>query len=121
MQRRIMLAAPRAVAVAVAVGCTLTGTARISAQRRTSAADAPLILDATTTILLGADEAPAVAAAVDDLASDMEKVFGRKPRIVRRPEDAGPAAIAVGQRSTIAGLRSAAAGDPESFSICHWL
>ncbi len=107
----------RLVALAVAAACVVTAGARISAQRG-AVAGAPLVLDGTSTILLGADEAPAVAAAVDDLAADMERVLGRKPRVVRRPEDAGTATIVVGYRSTVvAGLRPAAAGDPESFSI----
>jgi len=104
--------------VAIAIGgFVFTGTL-VKAQRGGRGANAPIVIDATTTILLGADEAPALAAAVDDLASDLEKVLGRKPRIVRRPEEAGASAIVVGQKSTIvAGLRGGATGSPESFSI----
>jgi hypothetical protein len=108
----------RVAAIAVAILAAAVPGAPLAAQRGARGAGAGLVLDATTTILLGSDEASALSLAADDLASDLEKVLGRKPRVVRRPEDAGPSAIVVAQRSAItAGLRSAAAGDPESFSI----
>jgi glycosyl hydrolase family 115 (putative glucuronidase) len=82
------------------------------------AAQAPVVLGASTTILVGEDEAAPIAEAARDLASDFEKVTGRRPRIVQRREDAGPETIVVGYRSTaLEGLRSAAAGAPESFSM----
>jgi hypothetical protein len=77
-----------------------------------------MLLDATTTILIGADELPPVAEAAEDLASDFEKVLGQKPRIVHRREDAGPATVVIGYRSTLLeGIRTASSGSPESFSI----
>jgi hypothetical protein len=77
-----------------------------------------VVLDATTTILIGADEPSPVAEAARDLASDFEKVLGRKPRIVQRREETGPATVLIGYRSTLLqGLRSAPEGSPESFSI----
>jgi hypothetical protein len=112
--------ATRQLLVLAAIVCTMTAGTEVTAQRRRLATPPgpPFVLDNTTTILFSADEAPALASAVDDLVSDMEKVFGQKPRIVRRPEDAGPATIVIGQRSAVAAaLRSAAAADPESFSI----
>jgi hypothetical protein len=72
-----------------------------------ASAHAQAIVDRTTSIVVAADEAPAVTAAVDDLTSDLEKVFGQKARIVHRREEAGPTAVVV-QTST---------GDPESFSL----
>src|SRR5262245_11141744 len=89
------------VVTAAALVTLLAPSAPVSAQRGVRSAEAPLVLDATTTILLGTDEAPALSAAVDDLASDLEKVLGRKPRIVRRAQDAGTSAIVVSQRSVI--------------------
>lgn len=111
---------PRWLLVTAVIVCVIVAGTHATAQRRRLATPPgpPFALDNTTTILFGADEAPALASAVDDLVSDMEKVFGQKPRIVRRPEDAGPATIVIGQRSAVAAaLRSAAATDPESFSI----
>jgi hypothetical protein len=108
---------PRLLGAMTIAGFVFTA-AQVAAQRGGGGANAPIVIDANTTILLGADEAPALAAAVEDLAGDLEKVLGRKPRIVRRPEDAGASAIVVGQKSTIAtGLRGTATGNPESFSI----
>jgi hypothetical protein len=101
-----------------AAACAVITADPAFAVRQTRTSTAPLVIDGTTTIVLGADEPAALAAAVDDLASDMEKVLGRKPRIVRRSEDAGSSAILVGYHSAlVAPLRSAAAGNPESFSI----
>jgi hypothetical protein len=72
-----------------------------------ASAAAQIVIDRTTAILLPADEAPAVVAAAQDLASDFEKVFGLKARVVHRREEAGPTAIVIGSSP----------GDPESFSI----
>jgi glycosyl hydrolase family 115 (putative glucuronidase) len=108
---------PRLLVAMAIAGFVLPGP-HIAAQRAAGGANASIVVDGTTSILLGADEAPALAAAVDDLASDFEKVLGRKPRIVHRPEDGGASVIVVGQRSAVvAGLRGAVPGDPESFSI----
>jgi len=70
-------------------------------------ADAQTVLDASTAIVVGEGQSAAVTAAVDDLAADFEKVFGRTVRIVHRREDAGPSAIVVDRRE----------GEPESFSL----
>jgi glycosyl hydrolase family 115 (putative glucuronidase) len=69
---------------------------------------APLTIDATTAIVVGVDQPAAVKTAVKDLAADMEKVFGRAPRIVSRREDAPGTAIVVTTRTS---------GDAESFAI----
>src|ERR1051326_4672801 len=69
---------------------------------------APLVLDASTTIVVGASQPRPVIEAANDLASDFEKVVGRKPRIVARREDAGGPAIVIATGGT---------GGPESFSI----
>ena len=104
---------------ALSIACShAVWAAQASNQARTRAASAPLVLDGATSILIGADESPAVVEAARDLASDFEKVLGRKPRLVQRREDAGPATIVIGFRSTLLeGLRPASAGAPESFSI----
>src|SRR5262249_18885017 len=69
---------------------------------------APVVLDATTTLIVGADEPGPVMEAARDLAADFEKVIGRRPRIVQRREEAsGPAVV----------IAAGKAGAPESFSI----
>lgn len=70
-------------------------------------AAAQVAIDRTTAIVLSAEEPPAVAAAVDDLSTDFEKVFGQKARIVRRREDAGTNAVVI----------SVSQGSPESFAM----
>ena len=79
---------------------------------------APLALNGDTTILIAADEPAPVAMAARDLAADFEKVLGRAPRIVQRPEDTAATTVVIGFRSTLVqGLRPTAAGAPESFSV----
>jgi len=68
----------------------------------------PIVVDASTTIVVGAEQPAPVMTAARDLATDMEKVLGRAPRIVPRREDASGAAIVISSR---------ASGDPESFAI----
>jgi hypothetical protein len=85
--------------VLLAVVLSLTPTAQ---------AAAPLILDARTVIVVGADQPGPVLEAARDLASDFEKAIGRKPRIVQRIEDSGGSAIVIA---------SGVSGSPESFSI----
>ena len=117
MQTRIRSITPRLL-VAISIAVIVLSATQVRAQRGRRGTDAPVVVDGTTTILLGADEPPPLAAAVDDLVSDFEKVFGRKPRVVRRPEDAGSSTVVVGQRSAVvAALRGAAVAEPESFSI----
>jgi len=72
-----------------------------------TSAEAQIVIDRTTAIVVAADERPAVAAAAEDLAADCEKVFGQKARIVHRREEAGPTAVVI----------EASAGDPESFVL----
>jgi len=103
--------------IAVFLVCAFTAAAPV-AQRATPAAAATLTLDGTTTILIGADEPPALIEAARDLASDFEKVFGRRARIAERREDAAGSTVVIAYRSSIGqGLRSAVGAGPESFSI----
>ena len=73
----------------------------------TSKANAQVIVDRTTAIVVDTGESPAVATAADDLASDFEKVFGQKARIVHRREEAGTTAVVIRTSS----------GDAESFTL----
>ncbi|HLZ49622.1 MAG TPA: glycosyl hydrolase 115 family protein [Candidatus Acidoferrum sp.] len=77
-----------------------------------------IILDSTSTILLGPQEPLAVEEAAKDLQNDFGKVLGKKPRIVRRLEDAAPVTILIGVAPTLPGdLRPAGLTEPESFSL----
>lgn len=69
---------------------------------------APVVLDASTTIVVNAGQPGPVIEAANDLASDFEKVVGRKPRIVQRREDASGPAVVIATGGT---------GGAESFSI----
>src|SRR5262249_25463553 len=111
----------RSLYVASALTIAFSGGSAASqtpARGRAASPGAPLVLDRETTILVGADEPAPIAAAARDLAADCEKVLGRAPRIVQRPEDAAAATIVIGFRSTLVqGVRPTAAGAPESFSL----
>src|SRR5262249_14087241 len=73
-------------------------------------------IDASTRIVVGPEEPPPVAAAARDLAGDLEKVLGQRPRIVQRLEDGGAAPIVIGFRSPF--LQAwRFVGPPEAFSI----
>ena len=77
-----------------------------------------IVIDANVTILEGTQEPVPVQEAVKDLASDLTKVFGNKPRIVSREQDAGPVTIAINSSGTPSSPRQAAKTEaPESFSI----
>lgn len=79
---------------------------------------AALVLTSKVTLLEDPHEAPAVRLATQDLQSDLARVFGTKPRIVTRREDAGPVTILVAEESQLpAALRPLGATAPESFSI----
>ena len=69
---------------------------------------APLSLGPGTAIVVGAGQPGPVAEAANDLASDFEKVVGRKPRIVSRRADASGPAIVIATGGTVGA---------ESFSI----
>src|SRR5262249_46168219 len=111
----------RLLLAAAAIAAALT-TAVASAQRPrgvpSATGDAPLVLGGDTALLVGAGEPGPVAAAARDLAADFEKVLGRKPRIVQRPEEAGASIVAIGFRSPmLRDLRQDASTNPESFSL----
>ena len=57
------------------------------------------VVDASTVLLVPSDEPEPIQRAAQDLASDMEKVFGKKPRIVQSPEAGAPLTILIGQQS----------------------
>jgi hypothetical protein len=77
-----------------------------------------LRLDSSVTLVVSPTEAEPIRRAVDDLAGDFASVFGTRPRIVTRPEDAGPVAVMVGMQADLpAALRSPDLTAPESFAM----
>lgn len=102
---------------------TLFFTSSVLAQNGTPArsgmtsTSAPLMIDGSTPILLAADEAP-LRKAAEDLASDIEKVTGRRPDILQRLKTPGKADILIGEASKVAEeFRPTGLTAPESFSI----
>ena len=77
-----------------------------------------VVLDAAVTILESADAPEPVQKAAQDLASDFQKVMGKKPRIVTSLADAGSTTILIGEQANIPeAMRNADLKAPESFSI----
>ena len=71
-----------------------------------------ITVNGLTLIVLRPGEPLAVQNAANDLASDFEKVFGSRPRVVSQPVASIEGAIVVGEQSKLPGLSA-----PESFSI----
>jgi hypothetical protein len=88
-------------------GAALTAAFSISVSMP-ALAQAPLRIDARVKILEPADTRGPIRKAADDLASDLQKVFGARPAIVSDPATAGPDVIEI---APLAG------GAPESFGI----
>lgn len=95
--------------------CATTLFMLLPASTRARAADSGITLDSRATILVDSGQPGPVQRAAEDLASDMEKVFGQKPRIVSTAEDAGAVTIVLGDEATGAPADHDAA--PEAFSI----
>ena len=77
-----------------------------------------VVVDSSTTILISGDAQEPIQKAAQDLASDFEKVFGKKPKIVTGREQAGPVTILIGEQAKIPeAMRNSALKDPESFSM----
>ena len=99
----------------VMAGLLFTAAAPFSAGQ---SGNAPIVIDGHTTILCGAQVPGPVREAANDLANDLEKVLGTRPRIVAREEDAGASTILIGLQADIPEtLRQPQPGGPESFSI----
>jgi Glycosyl hydrolase family 115 len=121
--RAVRSVAQRAWIVALAIACVVPIARGASLQSgKQSSSDQtknmPLTLDSAVTILVGPGEPGPVMAAAEDLASDFEKVTGKKPALVNRAEDAAPVTVLIGYQSKlVTGLRPARLTEPESFSI----
>jgi len=112
---------PRLLAFVLFLACSAGAKANANThapQATKKAANSQIILDATATIFLSLEEPAPLQEAAKDLQSDFAKVLGKKPGIVTRIEDAGPVAIAIGEKSKLPeGLRPKGLEEPESFSI----
>ncbi len=97
----------------LALGCAMPAVA----QSRKSA-DGSYVLDSRVTLFEAADEPAPVRRATEDLADDCYSVFGTKPRIVNRQQDAGPMTILIGEPSRLpAPMRPNNLTAAESFSM----
>ena len=103
---------------AVSISCLPKTLASADSQvARRSHGDA-VIVRSNAVIFLGPDEPLPIVQAVRDLASDFEKVLGKKPRIINREENAAPLTIWIGEKSKLPeDLRPQGLEEPESFSI----
>jgi len=85
---------------------------------KTVARRGAIVLDGAVTILIRRDAAGPVQLAADDLAADFEAVFGTRPPIVHRPEDAARTTIAIAAPPDFpSGVHAPRLTAPESFSI----
>lgn len=86
-------------------------------QAQSTSSSATVVIDGTTPILLASDEGP-VHRAAEDLASDIEKVTGRRPPIQLGIKEPQKTAIFIGEASKLADdIRPTGVTAPESFSI----
>src|SRR5690348_3319028 len=75
-------------------------------------------LDGSAVILLEPNAPAPVQKATEDLRSDFAKLFGKKPRIVAKTEEAGPVTIVIGPVNDIPeAVRPEALNGVESFSL----
>ncbi len=107
----------------VAAICVFARTQQPS-RRHAAHAHAPLaapntvIISGSVTILESPTEPGPIRLAAQDLASDFQKAFGRRPKIVTRREQAASTTILIGEPSEIpASIRPIHLTAPESFSI----
>lgn len=96
----------------------LAQSRKLAAGRQQATPNDAIVLDSKLTILINASASPPIRHAAEDFAADFGKVFGAKPRIIERQEDAAPVTILVGDQSQIPeSMRPAGLTGPESFSI----
>jgi hypothetical protein len=130
MSRAAHLAAKRSLYTLITVVTLLVlflpSAAAQSAKTQSSAKGTPaksihvpvIILNSAVTILESPNAPKPIQKAAEDLASDFQKVMGKKPKIVTSPSDAGPVTILIEEQAKIPeAMRNAELKDPESFSI----
>jgi Glycosyl hydrolase family 115 len=107
-----------------ALAVALLGAARAHAAPQ-APADGKVVVTADVTILESPQESLPVRLAAQDLQNDLGRVFGERPRIVTRRDQAGPVTIMIGEEAELpadmlpgaAAAPARAAVAPESFSI----
>ncbi len=117
----LAFAAMFSVSAAVALARTTSSSTKSTSIKSNSAKTihkGSIVLDPSVTILESADAPEPVQKAAQDLASDFQKVMGKKPHIVTSQAEAGPTTILIGEQANIPEtMRNADLKAPESFSI----
>lgn len=104
--------------VALAVGGATLALAEPQSHHGMNTQEGRIVLNSTVTIFENPGAPVPIQKAAGDLASDFEKVMGKKPRIVHREEDAGPVTILIGEKSALPeGMKPPGLSQAESFSI----
>ena len=77
-----------------------------------------VLLDRTVTLFTSPEEGQPIQKAAEDLAEDFHAVFGTRPKIIHRIEDAGPVTLFISESSNVPSeIRPVGLTAPESFSI----
>ena len=77
-----------------------------------------ILIESTVAILIRPDAAEPVQLAADDLATDLQAVFGRQTKIVHGSQDAGQTTIVIAEPPNFPeGIHAPGLTSPESFSI----
>lgn len=91
---------------------------RAAFQNPVAATQNRVVLNGTVTLLEAPNEPGPIQLAAQDLASDFQKVFGQRPRIVTERALAGPTTIWIGVAAQIPeSMRPSGLSAPESFTI----
>ena len=64
-------------------------------------ADGPVVVDRSVTIVLADDAPGAIREAANDLAADLEKIIGTKPRVTDKADGAGAVVIWIGEYAAL--------------------
>src|SRR5215469_7079234 len=124
--RGARVAARNILTMALLVVAMQAAAATQAVSSRTSTSQLPVQLDPSITVLVERTEPAAVLLAAEDLANDLEKVFGKRPAVINRTADAAPVTLLIGGPNSelVASLHVASQSEPESFSIstlsAHW-
>ena len=89
----------------IPIGLFLMATVPVCSQSQPHHAQAAhsgaIALGPGVTIFESSDEPSPIQQATEDLANDFEKVFGTRPRIVHREQDAALVTLVIGEQSKI--------------------
>jgi hypothetical protein len=102
-----------------AAACLLFALAASSVAwgQRANAAQA-VAIDSSVTIVESAQESGPVRRATEDLLGDFTKVFGKAPKLVNQPDEAGPVSILIAERTHVPlGIECATTTETEAFAF----